>query len=69
MVMALYAIAELISAGSGPGPKCYQGLLELAPEEALVLGTNGAWTACPVAGGRLATVRIKPANACRWTVR
>jgi copper chaperone CopZ len=50
MVMALYAIAELIEAKAVDRARnAIKGLLELAPEEALVLGTDGAWTA--TAGG------------------
>ncbi|MDE1556700.1 MULTISPECIES: heavy metal translocating P-type ATPase [Comamonas] len=62
MVMALYAIAELIEAKAVDRARnAIKGLLELAPEEALVLGTNGAWTATPVASVAIgATVRIKP---------
>jgi Cd2+/Zn2+-exporting ATPase len=50
MVMALYAIAELIEAKAVDRARnAIKGLLELAPEEALVLGTDGAWSATPVA--------------------
>ena len=62
MVMALYAIAELIEAKAVDRARnAIKGLLELAPEEALVLGPNGAWAATPVASVAIgATVRIKP---------
>jgi len=62
MVMALYAIAELIEAKAVDRARnAIKGLLELAPEEALVLGPNGAWSATPVAAVAIgATVRIKP---------
>ncbi|MBY4594358.1 heavy metal translocating P-type ATPase [Ottowia caeni] len=62
MVMALYAIAELIEAKAVDRARnAIKGLLELAPEEALVLGPNGAWSATPVASVAIgATVRIKP---------
>jgi len=62
MVMALYAIAELIEAKAVDRARnAIKGLLELAPEEALVLGPDGAWSMQPVASVALeATVRIKP---------
>ncbi len=62
MVMALYAIAELIEAKAVDRARnAIKGLLELAPEEALVLGSSGAWTVMPVASVSIgATVRIKP---------
>ena len=62
MVMALYAIAELIEAKAVDRARnAIQGLLELAPEQALMLGANGAWILTPVAAVPLdATVRIKP---------
>ena len=62
MVMALYAIAELIEAKAVDRARnAIQGLLELAPEQALMLGANGAWISTPVAAVPLdATVRIKP---------
>ena len=62
MVMALYAIAELIEAKAVDRARnAIQGLLELAPEHALMLEANGAWILTPVAAVPLdATVRIKP---------
>lgn len=62
MVMALYAIAELIEAKAVDRARnAIKGLLELAPEEALVLGPNGAWSSTPVDLVAIgATVRIKP---------
>lgn len=62
MVMALYAIAELIEAKAVDRARnAIKGLLELAPEDALVLGSSGAWTTTPVAAVAIgATVRIKP---------
>ena len=62
MVMALYAIAELIEAKAVDRARnAIKGLLELAPEEALVLGPNGAWSSTPVASVPIgAIVRIKP---------
>ena len=62
MVMALYAIAELIEAKAVDRARnAIKGLLELAPEEALVLGPDGVWTATPVASVAIgSTVRIKP---------
>ena len=62
MVMALYAIAELIEAKAVDRARnAIKGLLELAPEEALVLGPDGSWSVTPVASVAIgATVRIKP---------
>ena len=62
MVMALYAIAELIEARAVDRARnAIKGLLALAPEEALMLAPNGAWLLTPVASVPLeATVRIKP---------
>lgn len=62
MVMALYAIAELIEAKAVDRARnAIKSLLELAPEEALVLGENGTWSVLPVASVALnASVRIKP---------
>ena len=62
MVMALYAIAELIEAKAVDRARnAIKGLLELAPQEALVQSPEGAWNATPVASVAIgATVRIKP---------
>jgi Cd2+/Zn2+-exporting ATPase len=62
MVMALYAIAELIEARAVDRARnAIQGLLDLAPEEALVLGADGAWSAMPVAAVAVgAAVRLRP---------
>ena len=62
MVMALYAIAELIEAKAVDRARnAIKGLLALAPEEALVLGTNGEWVVTPASAVPLeAIVRIKP---------
>ncbi len=62
MVMALYAIAELIEAKAVDRARnSIKGLLDMAPAEALMLSSDGAWTATPVASVPLdATVRIKP---------
>ena len=62
MVMALYAIAELIEAKAVDRARnAIKGLLELAPEEALVQSPDGAWNVTPVASVDIgATVRIKP---------
>jgi len=62
MVMALYAIAELIEAKAVDRARnAIKGLLELAPEEALMLAPDGSWILTPVASVPLAaTVRIKP---------
>jgi len=62
MVMALYAIAELIEAKAVDRARnAIKGLLELAPEEALVRGSSGDWSLVPVAAVAIGTtVRIKP---------
>lgn len=62
MVMALYAIAELIEAKAVDRARnAIQGLLNMAPEEALVLAADGSWSLTPVASVSIdATVRIKP---------
>lgn len=62
MVMALYAIAERIEAKAADRARnAIKRLLELAPEEALVLDQGGNWSVQPVAAVALnATVRIKP---------
>ena len=62
MVMALYAIAELIEAKAVDRARnAIKGLLALAPEEALVLGANGEWVVTPASAVPLeAIVRIKP---------
>ena len=62
MVMALYAIAELLETKAVDRARnAIKGLLDLAPEEALMLGPDGAWALAGVASVPLgATVRIKP---------
>ncbi|WP_411877899.1 heavy metal translocating P-type ATPase [Polaromonas sp. YR568] len=62
MVMALYAIAELIEARAVDRARnAIKGLLDMAPEQALMQGDGGAWTATPVAAVPLqAIVRIRP---------
>ncbi len=62
MVMALYAIAELIEAKAVDRARnSIKGLLDMAPEEALVLSPDGTWVTTPVASVPLeAAVRIKP---------
>lgn len=62
MVMALYAIAELIEARAVDRARnAIKGLLDMAPEQALVQGEDGAWTSTPVAAVPLqALVRIRP---------
>ncbi len=61
MVMALYAIAELVEARAVDRARnAIQGLLTMAPEEALVL-VDGSWLMRPVADVPLeATLRVKP---------
>ena len=62
MVMALYAIAELIEAKSvDKARNAIQGLLDLAPQEAMVQQADGQWLT--VAASRIALgslVRIRP---------
>jgi Cd2+/Zn2+-exporting ATPase len=62
MVMALYAVAELIEARAADRARnAIQGLLELAPSEAMVRQPDGSWRSAPsgeVAIG--AVVRIRP---------
>ena len=62
MVMALYAIAELIEAKAVDRARnAIKGLLDMAPQEALVLAPNGSGMLTPVASVPLqAVVRIKP---------
>ncbi len=62
MVMALYGIAELIEARAVDRARnAIKGLLDLAPEEALVLGADDNWTQTAVKEVPLeAVVRIKP---------
>ena len=62
MVMALYAMAELIEAKAVDRARnAIKGLLEMAPEQALMRAANGAWVLTPVGQVPLeATVRIKP---------
>ena len=62
MVMALYGIAELIEARAvDRARRAIKGLLDLAPEEALVEQVDGSWRALPVAEiGLQAVVRVKP---------
>lgn len=62
MVMALYAIAELIEARAVDRARnAIKGLLDLTPEQALMLAPDGSWVLTPVAQVSLeATVRIRP---------
>jgi len=62
MVMALYAIAELIEARAADRARnAIQGLIALAPEQTEVLQTDGDWKVQPSAGVALgAIVRIRP---------
>ena len=62
MVMALYAIAELIEARAVDRARnAIKGLLDMAPDQALLLSPDGSWTLTLVAAVPLeATVRIKP---------
>ena len=62
MVMALYAIAELIEAKAVDRARnAIAGLLQLAPEEALMLTADGAWVTTPSSDVSIgATIRVKP---------
>ncbi|MDO8774463.1 MAG: heavy metal translocating P-type ATPase [Burkholderiaceae bacterium] len=62
MVMALYAIAELIEAKAVDRARnAIKGLLDLAPDNALMLTPSGTWVQTSVASVPMnATVRIKP---------
>ena len=62
MVMALYAIAELIEAKAVDRARnAIKGLLALAPQEALMLAPDGSWTSTPAVSVAIgATVRVKP---------
>ncbi|MBX3587444.1 MAG: heavy metal translocating P-type ATPase [Ramlibacter sp.] len=62
MVMALYAIAELIEARAVDRARnAIKGLLALAPDEALMWTASGQWQPTPVAQVPLeSTVRIRP---------
>lgn len=62
MVMALYAIAEAIEARAVDRARnAIKGLLEMAPEEALVRQADGSWATLPVASVVLgAVVQVRP---------
>lgn len=62
MVMALYAIAELIEAKAVDRARnAIKGLLDLAPDNALMLTPSGTWVQTPVVSVPInAIVRIKP---------
>jgi len=62
MVMALYAIAELIEAKAVDRARnAIKGLLDMTPQEAMVLSADGGALLTPVASVALqAVVRIKP---------
>ena len=62
MVMALYAIAEAIEARAVDRARnAIKGLLEMAPEEALVRQADGSWATLPVAAVALgAVVQVRP---------
>ena len=62
MVMALYAIAELIEAKAVDRARnAIKGLMALAPDTALVLQADGAWASQAAAAVTLgAVVRVKP---------
>lgn len=62
MVMALYAIAELIEARAVDRARnAITGLLALAPQEASVLQADASWRSVPVASVPLdAVIRVRP---------
>ncbi|HEY2256179.1 MAG TPA: heavy metal translocating P-type ATPase, partial [Variovorax sp.] len=62
MVMALYAIAELIEARAVDRARnAIKGLIDLAPADAEVQQPDGRWTRMPAAGIALAAIaRVKP---------
>ena len=62
MVMALYAIAELIEARAVDRARnAIKGLLEMTPQEAMVVAADGSAVLTPVAAVALqAVVRVKP---------
>lgn len=62
MVMALYAIAELIEARSVDRARnAIKGLLDMTPEKAEVRQADGSWAESPVTTVAIgAIVRIKP---------
>jgi Cd2+/Zn2+-exporting ATPase len=62
MVMALYAIAEAIEARAVDRARnAIKGLLEMAPEEALVRQADSSWATVPVASVVLgAVVQVRP---------
>jgi len=62
MVMALYAIAELIEARSVDRARnAIKGLLDMTPEKAEVKQADGSWTECLVKSVAIgAIVRVKP---------
>ncbi len=62
MVMALYAIAELIEARAVDRARnAITGLLAMAPDEASVRRADGTWQSAPVASVSLdAVVRVRP---------
>ena len=62
MVMALYAIAEAIEARAVDRARnAIKGLLEMAPEKALVRQADGSWLTLPVAAVALgAVVQVRP---------
>ncbi|WP_295531093.1 heavy metal translocating P-type ATPase [uncultured Pseudacidovorax sp.] len=62
MVMALYALAELIEHKAADRARhAISGLMALAPDEAEVQAADGSWQRLPAAGVALgATVRIRP---------
>ena len=62
MVMALYALAELIEARAVDRARnAIKGLLDLSPQQAEVLQPDGTWAATPAAAvGIGAIVRVRP---------
>ncbi len=62
MVMVLFALAEVIEAGSlDRARNAIRGLMELAPETATIQGPDGGWLEMPAAGVKVgAIVRARP---------
>lgn len=69
MVMALYAIAELIEARSVDRARnAIKGLMALAPEAAETRQADGSWKSMPTSTIVIGAVfASNPASACRWT--
>ncbi len=62
MVMVLFTLAELIEAKSLDRARhAIKGLMELTPEHATVLQSDGSWSECEAAGVQInARIRVRP---------